>query len=450
MTVSYVKSRPHGGRYYLDGLGHDVLRDPENPQALSAQWWVGGDAVAAKEVLGVDHGYQFTFSDRQKFDRLLQGYCPIEGQVRTPLVHNAGSARRIALHDFTLSAPKSVSVIWALAEDELKRSIAEAQLEAAKAYVTFIAQRAAYSRRGRGGVIQLPCTVGSVIFGHGVSMADDPQLHSHCVLLNVTVRPDGSTGALETLKMMRWQGAAAGIYHSELARGIQNLGFEVAKRKNLFEVQGVPTHVCDEFSQRRSVSLQAAHQQMRSMGHDPHVFPPSRKLIRKAVLHTRPSKKMTPRLQLERDWSQRAHALGFGAPEISSMRHRQSGATVCQSELLNQARAIAAKHTWRQSDFAMPKIFSETAVALMGLVCADEMCSIVDAVLAEFAEYDQTSQTTQNVSTAVDATAYVPIGHRSLLLPSLSWSRDLPLRTVEAYRDVQGQIDGESDYWRER
>ena len=316
MTVSYSKSKSEGGGYYLEGLGEPDLDGPGNSRSLSAHWWVAGDAEAAKKTLGVDHGHEFDAPDMQKFKLLLEGFGPVGGQGRSRLVHNAGSSRRVGLHDFTLSAPKSVSVLWGLGDPELQSGIAMAQRRAAKAYVTFMGERAAYSRRGRGGAVRLPCTIASVLFEHGTSRADDPQLHTHCVVLNVTVSADGSTGALETLKMMHWQGVAASLYHSELAHGLRQLGFGIVQSGSLFEVEGVPAGVCEAFSQRRRMALQAANREMVEMRFNPILFAPSRQLMKKAVLKTRLPKTGIPQSELELTWMRRAEALAFGRDEI--------------------------------------------------------------------------------------------------------------------------------------
>jgi conjugative relaxase-like TrwC/TraI family protein len=99
--------------------------------------------------------------------------------------------------DFTFSAPKSVSVLWSVADDETRRAIEAAQRTAVEAAVTAIEEKASYTRTGRGGVNQQSMEVAFAAFDHTTSRALDPHLHTHVLLLNTGIREDGKGGTID-------------------------------------------------------------------------------------------------------------------------------------------------------------------------------------------------------------------------------------------------------------
>src|SRR5690606_9584097 len=68
--------------------------------------------------------------------KMLQGYHPITGDS---LASNAGPDHKGGW-DMTFSAPKSVSVAWALADAETKTAIQNAQKKAVEAGIKFLEQ----------------------------------------------------------------------------------------------------------------------------------------------------------------------------------------------------------------------------------------------------------------------------------------------------------------------
>ncbi|MDR3453021.1 MAG: MobF family relaxase [Rhodoferax sp.] len=390
MTVSHKKTSPAGGQYYIDGLEEEGLHDSDDPHGLTALWWiVGPGSVAAEVALGIDSGRRFTAADLPKFEALVQGFHPSELQRKRRLVQNAGNPRRVALHDFTLSAPKSVSVVWSQADERTKRLIEAAQGRAARAFVSLVGSRAAYSRQGKAGILKTPCAIVAALFAHGTSRAEDPQLHTHCTLLNVTIRSDGSSGALETRKIMCWQGAAACLYHAELAFGLRELGFGIEQAGNLFEVEGVPAEVCVAFSQRRRAVLAAATSELLRRGRDPEQTPPSRGLLRKVVIQTRAPKVMRPRSELEHSWLQRGEAMGFGPNQVRELMHGGNARVADRHEMLTIARSVAAELDQDLNEFTEPTLVARVAVALAGRADAVGILKAIDAVIDELAQRDR-------------------------------------------------------------
>lgn len=327
MTVSFRKSKAAGVSYYLNS--HDDLLMPSCLLSLrqtNAEWCVAGDTkeLTLARLALLEGAWRDAVED-ERFKALAEGYSLSAAWERAALVRNAGSGTRVALHDFTLSAPKSVSVLWAFSSVEDRLHIERTQTAAARAFVEAMSAHV-YSRRGRGGAVQVPCALVAALFSHRLSRSGDPQLHTHCTFLNVGVCPDGSTGSIETLSMMRALGMAATRYHAVLAAGMHELGFAVRKRGGLFEIDGVPDAVCCAFSLRRNDALAFAQaQSVRSLaGSTPNDWRPSRVAMARAVLRTRPKKRVHDPMDLLQRWRHRAAALGFDSGAVQRLKRIKS------------------------------------------------------------------------------------------------------------------------------
>jgi conjugative relaxase-like TrwC/TraI family protein len=211
-----------------------------------AEYYLGGGEPAGRWIsatnnFGVAHG---TAVDNATFERLHAGL----DETGQPLLTNPGDpSKRVAGLDLTLSAPKSVSIAYALADSETRTAIEDAQHRACEATVAFLDRHAAFCRRGKNGAhlesIQL--TVAS--FQHGESrpvehedgsIFADPNLHSHQILLNCAVRADGTIGALDARQLFAFKMAAGSAYHVALSSNLQRIGFNIGEigKNGTFEI----------------------------------------------------------------------------------------------------------------------------------------------------------------------------------------------------------------------
>jgi conjugative relaxase-like TrwC/TraI family protein len=225
-----------------------------------SEYYVGGSEppgtwIAADAGFGMGAGDEVR---RDSFERLHSG-LGLEGQI---LLTNGGRVDRVPGYDITFSAPKSVSVLWALGDDSLRHAIDAAQQEAVAAAVALVERNAAFSRRGKGGTRSEPVRLTVAAFRHGEArpalhedgtVFGDPQLHTHAVILNLARRADGTVGTLDGRRLFTWKMAAGAAYHLELASRLQRLGFSLADigRNGTFEVEGVEKRLCAYFSARR-------------------------------------------------------------------------------------------------------------------------------------------------------------------------------------------------------
>src|SRR5215472_12769318 len=111
-----------------------------------------------------------------EFDAALAGRDPKTGDR---LVQPGGRGREhSAGWDMTFSAPKSVSVLWALSDEHDRQAIEQAHRTAVLAATARLERTAGWARRGRAGSVREQ-TAGVLMaqFDHHTSRESDPQLH---------------------------------------------------------------------------------------------------------------------------------------------------------------------------------------------------------------------------------------------------------------------------------
>ncbi len=237
---------------------------------------------------------------RSEFEAALNGIDPKTGAT---LARLGGKAQNHAAGwDMTFSAPKSVSVLWALSDAGKRPRIEQAQRAAVMAATTHLQNTAAWARRGKGGAIREP-TAGLLMaaFEHHTSRALDPQLHTHVFIFNLAPRKDGTWGAIVSRELYKAQKQAGAVYRATLAAALEREGHALERSANGFRVAAVPRDVERAFSKRRQ-SIEAAAEI-----HDYR----SAKGMELAALRTRESKREVRRDALFEIWHAEARALGF-------------------------------------------------------------------------------------------------------------------------------------------
>ena len=175
----------------------------QGSEATPSRWM--GSAAEALDLSGP--------VDREDHLRTLQGFDPRTGEA---LVQKAGENRRYAF-DLTFSAPKSVSIAWAVGSDEVKRGIEAAQDRAVEKTLAFIEEKFALGRRGsakEGTITKERVQILAAVYRHGSSRELDPQIHSHAMLQNLGLRPDGTWGALNEKEIFEWKMALGAVYRA--------------------------------------------------------------------------------------------------------------------------------------------------------------------------------------------------------------------------------------------
>ena len=185
---------------------------------------------------------------RQSADRLSE-----EGEIQSRGRH---------LYDFTLSAPKSVSVVAALGEDE---RLVQAHRHAVEAALQEL-ERSAAARVRMDGANENRVTGNLVlaVYHHDTSRELDPQLHTHAVAGNLTY--DGTEGrwkALQASDIYAQRAYLTEVYRNALAHQVRELGYDVDNRHDArgrdlgFEIRGVSHDLLSRYSQRSQQRDQA-------------------------------------------------------------------------------------------------------------------------------------------------------------------------------------------------
>jgi conjugative relaxase-like TrwC/TraI family protein len=237
---------------------------------------------------------------RHEFEAALNGRDPKMGLQLA--AHGGRSKTHAAGWDITFSAPKSVSVLWALSEEKDRGRIEAAQQKAVLKSTKFLERSAAWARRGEGGRIR-ERTAGLLTaqFDHHTSRDLDPQLHTHVFVFNLAPRKDGSWGAILSRDLYKSQKQAGLEYRKALSGELENLGFAVERTAENFRMTAIPKSIERAFSKRRQAIEKAA----RDYGYD------SPKGMALASLRTRRTKENTETRALFPVWKEEAKALGF-------------------------------------------------------------------------------------------------------------------------------------------
>src|SRR3954454_8426510 len=243
----------------------------------------------------------------EQLRRVLEGLDPRDGsELRT-----ASSRARVAGFDLTFSAPKSVSVLFGLGDEDLRSRVRAAHDLAVREAVGHLERYAAAVRRGHGGAIVEEATgLVAAAFRHRTSRAGDPQLHTHVLVANLGRGLDGRWSALDGRRLYAEARAASFLYQAVLRGELsRTLGVEwSAVRRGIAEVIGFPRPVMRAFSRRRA-EIDAALAERGTSG---------ARAAEAAALATRRAKdRRVTADTLVREWRRRAEELCFGQPEIA-------------------------------------------------------------------------------------------------------------------------------------
>lgn len=348
---------------------------------LSPSEWQGQGA----EALGLSGEV-----DRDQFRELLDGRIG-EQQLGTcrdgQLEHRPG-------WDVTLSAPKSVSIMAEVAGD---RRLISAHGEAVKTAMAHVEKHMAATRIRDGGSVSREATGNLVVasFQHGTSRAQDPQLHTHNVIMNATRGEDGTWRSLEPRAIYQLQKQIGAIYRQELALKVRELGYEIeVGRDSLFEIKGVSSEVIGAFS-TRSAEIEAA---LGERGTSRDAASAAEKQV--AALDTRQAKVATDHASLVADWRETASAAGFGTDarlamvrqseaHAASPTHRADMAE--QAMMADRAVAYAAdKLGERQSVFSAAALQEEAGRIGLGKVGYEQIGVALDAAARQGVLIDRT------------------------------------------------------------
>lgn len=208
---------------------------------------------------------------KQDFENILSGKLVFGDNVielgrkeNNKLKHHPGQ-------ELILSAPKSVSIVALIGEDT---NVITAHNNAVDAILKYIEANIIYTRIQANGILSLTKSNNIIAakFTHQTSRSGkdlntakdpDPQLHTHCIIANITQCDDNKWRSIVFDKLYENKMHIGELYRMELAYNLEKLGYKITLTQDKschwnFEIEGIPQKDIEEFSQRRKNILEIA------------------------------------------------------------------------------------------------------------------------------------------------------------------------------------------------
>jgi phage/plasmid primase-like uncharacterized protein len=322
-SAAYYGQTPGVEEAIAQGYGAaPQLRADIDPVLAEALGLKPGQAIDVEVLANILSGHRADGSD-----------WPIPQQNQ----HRGEKAQGVAVAylDVTLSAPKSFSIAWALAETEAERnSLLQAHRTAVDKTLRYIEQQAIRGALGDG---YEPGRMASITVQHytarptvetirtdpatgevytelrSAKVAGDMQVHSHNLIPNLIRTESGRLVALNTLAFHGRVKEFGAVYQALLAGELtkMNVAVDLDPRTNMARLTAIPEHAVDEFSKRSREGEAAARAWAKREGIDWDELSPERQATARHMgAHaTRQDKETnTPNMQA---WREQAERIGL-------------------------------------------------------------------------------------------------------------------------------------------
>ncbi|MDX2378640.1 MAG: MobF family relaxase, partial [Acidimicrobiia bacterium] len=260
--------------------------------------------------------------------------------------------------DATFSAPKTLSIMWALSGED---GFAECHDIAVQAAVEAIEQRAATTRVRSNGSRMFLDTEGlsAAVFRQSTSRADDPQLHSHVVIAAKVQTADGRWRALDGRQLMAHQSTFGRVYQATLRAEVTNR-YGIAWtdiEKGQAEIAGVPVELIELFSKRaEEIDAELARRldaYRKKYAHEALTYERSA-IEREVAADTRDAKTGLGPDGLRTQWADEAATLGLDYQQLAALVTKAARTHDEQPGLPTVEELVAAiaeqRSTWQHLD----------------------------------------------------------------------------------------------------
>tara|TARA_R110002051_G_scaffold19959_1_gene55153 strand:- start:7981 stop:11499 length:3519 start_codon:yes stop_codon:yes gene_type:complete len=177
----------------------------------------------------------------------------LDGHHKDKILRDSSSKKKSANDrlgmDLTFNAPKSVSIQALVAGDN---RLIEAHHEAVKESLAMIEGNAQARKKVAGKTrVENTNNIAVAMFRHDTNRNNDPHLHTHSVVLNITKRGDGAYRALHNDELVKKIPEASQAYQTNLAKKCKELGYDVRLNDNgTFDLAHISREQITQFSTR--------------------------------------------------------------------------------------------------------------------------------------------------------------------------------------------------------
>ena len=238
LTTKVQKNLEVALKYFNEHLKPDEYYLEEGDSVSAGKW----EGEIAKKF-GI-HGKKV---EKTEFENLLRNHTP---DGKSQLTQRTKAGRRLYF-DAVMSAPKSVSILGlTMGDSRLIQAHEKAVSEAIQEMESFAQTRV---RKNGQNTIRRTNNFLSARFTHQTSRANDPQLHTHNLIFNVTFDElEGKYKALEAYSIYDYSNYLTQVYRNKLAKEVLNIGYKIKPGKYGFEIDGVSEETLELFSKRSS------------------------------------------------------------------------------------------------------------------------------------------------------------------------------------------------------
>lgn len=371
----------------------EVAYYTDNGQAESAGvWWTRSTPTPSPSPLFPSSPFAETGTevDGRHLRDLAAGR---HAKTKEHLTRTSANGKRSVGFDIQIAAPKSLSVIVAAHEGEERERYLEAHdramrrvLDAAFDMGLVVAHRAVRDpvTRKKSYYEEPVQSATAAIYRHFTSRAKDPHLHSHAILMNVGVRKDGTTGALDNIRLKQYGGMLSALYRAEISSILrEEFGIETVRDGRNFEVVGVPESVVKVFSKRRAQIEAVARDEGFNTAN-------ARGKAQVASYETRAEKdREISTAELDARWSRELAAFGLDRNSLLrnvdvESRHVRAGMVgQDRDQLVRQAAEKAVHDLTRNNSVIDDRLLMRHVVEAVQTLCnADKALAAVEAMKA--------------------------------------------------------------------
>ncbi len=231
----------HGAEaYYLDQVVSGVEDYYAEAGEAPGVWM-----ASSTDLLGLEGTV-----DGDELRSVLAGVDPSTNES----LHRAKN-RKVPGWDLTFRAPKSVSIVWALGEEDVRVEVEAAHRAAVSRALSYMEETAGWTRTGRNGVNRVPGDgFVAAAFQHRTSRDRDPLLHTHVLVANSVRASGGKWRTIDSKGLYDHARTAGFLYQVELRHQLSaRLGVDwTTVERGVADIVGVHPGLIDLFSKRRA------------------------------------------------------------------------------------------------------------------------------------------------------------------------------------------------------